>query len=421
MTDRPTNWAGNVVFGPTTLHHPTSVDEVRRIVAGSDRVRALGSGHSFNTIADTTGDQISLAELPSLMRIDGERSTVTVGAGVRYGELAPHLHQAGYALHNLGSLPHIGIAGATATGTHGSGATNGNLATAVRALELVTADGDVVTLKQRDDDFAGAVVGLGMLGIVTAVTLAIEPTFDIAQYVYDDLSLAQFAEHCDAIMSAAYSVSVFTDWRAPVMNQVWVKHRTEATTPWHIGTDARLMGALVADGPRHPVPGVDPAACTVQDGVAGPWHDRLPHFRLDFTPSSGDELQSEYFVSRESAVAAVTAISSIAHLIAPVLQICELRTIAADELWLSPAYSRDSFAIHFTWISDIARVTPVLVAIEEQLAPVDARPHWGKVFEMNADVVRSRYQRMPDFSALVARYDPMGKFRNPFVDRFVPR
>jgi xylitol oxidase len=355
-----------------------------------------------------------------LLHIDVERSTVTVGGGVRYGELAPQLHLAGYALHNLGSLPHICIAGATATGTHGSGAANGNLATAVRALELVTAGGDVLTLDMGDDDFAGAVVALGMLGIVTSVTLAIEPTVAVAQYVYDDLSLAQFTAHLDATMSAAYSVSVFTDWRGPVMNQVWMKHRIDAMVPGQFGTGPRFMDASLADGPRHPVPGVDPAACTEQDGVPGPWHERLPHFRLDFTPSSGDELQSEYFVTRDTAVAALTAISSIAHLISPVLQICELRTIAADELWLSPAYGRASFAIHFTWISDIAAVAPALIAIEEQLAPFAARPHWGKVFEMNPDIVRGRYERMPDFSTLVGRFDPTGKFRNAFVDTFVP-
>ena len=239
MTDRPTNWAGNVVFSPANLHHPTSTDELQRIVATSARARALGSGHSFNPIADTDGDQVSLTGMPPLLHIDAEQSTVTVGGGVRYGELAPALHRAGYALHNLGSLPHICIAGATATGTHGSGVTNGNLATAVRALELVTANGDVVTIEKGDHDFAGAVVALGMLGIETSVTLAIEPTFTVAQYVYDDLSLAAFTAHLDETMSAAYSVSVFTDWRGPVMNQVWVKHRIDGT-PGGLGTGAHV-------------------------------------------------------------------------------------------------------------------------------------------------------------------------------------
>jgi alditol oxidase len=415
MTDRPTNWAGNVVFRAARLHHPTSLDDVRRIVTSSEHVRALGSGHSFNPIADTIGDQISLAGMPPLLNIDAERSTVTVGGGVRYGELAPLLHRAGYALHNLGSLPHICIAGATATGTHGSGVTNGNLATAVRALELVTASGDVIAVESGDGDFAGSVVALGMLGIVTSVTLAIEPTFAVAQYVYDNLSLAEFTAHLDATMSAEYSVSVFTDWRGPVMNQVWMKHRVDASKPWQVWGHKQWLDAPVADGARHPVPGVDPAACTEQGGAPGPWYERLPHFRLDFTPRSGDE----YFVPRDAAVAAVTAISSIANVIAPALQICELRTIAADDLWLSPAYGRDSFALHFTWISDMAAVIPALTAIEEQLAPFDARPHWGKVFPMSPDVVRSRYERLPEFSELAARFDPTGKFRNEFVDRYV--
>jgi xylitol oxidase len=422
MRDPRMNWARNITFGARRLHRPTSVDELRRVVVGAPKLRALGTAHSFNTIADSPGDQVSVADLPPLLRIDAERSTVTVGAGVRYGELAQYLHREGYALHNLGSLPHISVAGACATGTHGSGVTNGNLATAVRAIEMVTASGDLIALDRDSGDFLGAVVALGMLGIVTSMTLDVEPTYDVAQYVYDDLPLRELQAHLDEILSAAYSVSAFTDWRAPLINAVWLKHRVGSpgadSTPGR-NPEAEWMGARLADGPRHPVPGMPVGNCTQQLGVPGPWHERLPHFRLDFTPSNGEELQSEYFVARSHAREALDALNGIRELIAPVLQIAEIRTIAADELWISPCCGRDSVAMHFTWIQDDDAVAPVLAAIEEQLAPFDARPHWGKVFGTSPDVVRSLYDRLPDFSALAARHDPAGKFRNDFVDRYI--
>jgi xylitol oxidase len=421
MRDPRMNWARNITFGAPRLHRPTSVDELRRVVAGAPKLRALGTAHSFNTIADSPGDQVSVADLPPVLRIDVERSTVTVGAGVRYGELAQHLQREGYALHNLGSLPHISVAGACATGTHGSGVTNGNLATAVRAIEMVTASGDLVALDRDSNQFSGAVVALGMLGIVTTMTLDVEPTYNVAQYVYDDLPLRELQAHLDEALSAAYSVSAFTDWRAPLINGVWLKHRvgSPGADPSH-HPQPRWMGATLADGPRHPVPGMPVANCTQQLGVPGPWHERLPHFRLDFTPSNGEELQSEYFVARAQAGEALDALDGIRELIAPVLQIAEFRTIAADELWISPCYGRDSLALHFTWIHDDDAVAPVLAAVEEQLAPFDARPHWGKVFSTSPDVVRSLYSRLADFSGLAARYDPAGKFRNDFIDRYLP-
>jgi xylitol oxidase len=424
MRDQRMNWARNITFAAPDLHRPSSVDELRRLVASAPKIRALGTGHSFNTIADSPGDQVSLADLPSVLRIDAERSTVTVGAGVRYGELAQYLQGAGYALHNLGSLPHICIAGACATGTHGSGVTNGNLATAVRAIEMVTASGDLITLDRDTDDdaFSGAVVALGMLGIATSMTLDIEPTYDVAQYVYDNLPFSELQDHPDETLSAAYSVSVFTDWRGPLMNAVWLKNRVGSPTtpnPAHQPPPMEWFGATLADGPRHPVPGMPVANCTQQLGVPGPWHERLPHFRLDFTPSNGEELQSEYFVARTSARGALDALNSIRDRIAPVLQIAEIRTIAADELWLSECYGRASLAMHFTWVKDYDAVAPVLTAIEEQLSPFAARPHWGKVFTTSSDLVRSCYDRLSDFTALAAHYDPTGKFRNDFVDQFI--
>ncbi|WFE29697.1 FAD-binding protein [Solwaraspora sp. WMMD791] len=418
MAAAVTNWAGNVTFAARQVHRPGSVDELRRIVAGADRLRVLGTGHSFNRLADTDGDLVSLANLPTEVTIDAASSTVTAGGGIRYGELAGHLHAHGYALHNLASLPHISVAGACATATHGSGRRNGNLATAVRALELVTAGGDLVRLDHTHPDFAGAVVSLGGLGVVTSVTLAIQPSFDVAQYVYEGLTRESLVAHWQQIAASGWSVSLFTDWSSTDVDQVWVKRRTDGdATP----VDADGWGLTAADGPRHPVPGMPAENCTSQLGVAGPWHNRLPHFRLDFTPSSGAELQSEYLVPAGDVVAAFDAVAGLRERIAPVLQVCEIRTVAADELWLSMNYRRDAVAIHFTWVADTAAVLPVVTAVEQALAPYAPRPHWGKLFTVDADVLAGRYERWSDFADLLVRYDPAGVFHNDFLDRYFPR
>jgi xylitol oxidase len=417
---RLTNWAGNITFDARRLHRPATLDELRDVVAGTDRLRVLGSGHSFNRITDTAGDLVSLRDLPPTIDIDADRRTVTVGGGLRYGDIVARLHEQGWALHNLASLPHISVAGAVATATHGSGDRNGNLATAVSALEMVTADGDVVRASRAEDGdrFAGMVVALGALGVVTSLTLDLVPAFDVRQWVYDDLPFDAFNTHVDEIFASAYSVSLFTDWTAPRFMMAWLKRRVDGQEAGAV--PERWMGATLADGPRHPVPGVSPEYCTEQGGVPGPSHARLPHFRLEFTPSTGEELQSEYMVPREGAVEAVEAVYRAREVLAPVLQTCELRTVAADDLWLSLNHRRDSLGLHFTWIKDDEAVAPAVAALERQLAPLAARPHWGKVFAMEPDVVASRYDRMTDFRNLMGAYDPGGKFRNELIDRYLP-
>ncbi|MEU1126623.1 FAD-binding protein [Streptomyces sp. NPDC005899] len=415
---RRTNWAGNIVFGAQRLRTPASVAELRELVAAGTAVRALGTGHSFNTVADTHGDLVSVAGLPRCVEIDHEASTVTVGGGLRFGELTGTLHRSGFALHNLGSLPHISVAGACATGTHGSGVSNPSLAGAVRALELVTADGALVSLERGEDDFAGAVVSLGALGVVTRLTLDLVPAFDVQQWVYEGLPRTELLGRFDEVMSEAYSVSLFTSWRDDPVDQVWLKRRVTAEGP--LTAPPRWLGAELAEGPRHPVPGMPAVHCT-QQGEAGPWHARLPHFRLEFTPSNGEELQSEYFVARHDAVAAYEALERIRGRFAPLLQIGEIRTVAADELWLSPAQGRDSVAFHFTWVPDTAAVTPVLGEIEEALAPFGARPHWGKVFTTAPGRLRELYDHYADFEGLMGRFDPTGTFRNDFLARLFPR
>lgn len=418
--DRPgpvTNWAGNVTFTAGRVHRPSSVDELRRLVAGAGRVRALGTGHSFSRIADSPGELVSVAGLPPEVTIDPERRRMSVPAGIRYGELVTRLHRAGFGLPSLASLPHISVAGACATGTHGSGDRVGGLATAVSELELVTAAGDLLRLSRSADPdrFGGAVVGLGALGVVTRLTLQLVPAFQVRQYVYDDLPYAVLAQRWPEVFAAGYSVSVFTTWTGRSARQVWLKQRDPAAPP-----AGDWLGARLATGPRHPIPGGSPEHCTTQLGRAGPWYARLPHFRLEFTPSSGRELQSEYLVPRRRAGEALAGLDRIRDRIAPVLQICELRTVAADELWLSPSYQRDSLAIHFTWVADPAAVGRVLPAVEEQLAPLAARPHWGKLFGTSPAALRRCYPRWADFVRLAGELDPGGKFRNPLLDRYLP-
>ena len=413
-----TNWAGNVVFSAADFGAPATVAELQHTVAAADRVRALGSGHSFNRIADTTGRLLSVAGLPAVLDIDSAGAQVEVSGGTRYGELGRALQSAGFALHNTGSLPHISVAGASSTGTHGSGSGNGNLATIVSAVELVTADGDLVALSRDSEGerFNGMVLALGSLGVMTTLTLDLVPTFDIRQDVYEGLPAARLDQHFDEVMSSGYSVSVFTDWKPSGLHVIWRKSRVSGAA---VDADPEWLGARLATVEHNPVPGMPPQNATAQLGQPGPWNERLPHFRLDFTPSSGEELQSEYLLPRHHAAAARQALQEIADLIAPVLMISEFRTVAADDLWLSPSYRTDAIAFHFTWIRDPAAVSPVLTAIEERLAPFGARPHWGKVFNTSPESLDGLYERLPDFRALVTSLDPAGKFRNDFLDRLV--
>jgi xylitol oxidase len=412
MTAPVTNWAGNIPFGASRFHRPDSVPRLQELVAGSRRIRALGSGHSFSPIADTTEDLVSLAGLPPIARIDADTATVTVSAGMRYGDVTGMLNAAGFALPNLASLPNISIAGACSTGTHGSGDGNGALATSVSALELVGADGELRTVHRGDPEFPGSVVALGALGIVTALTLDLVPAFQVRQWVYEGL---RGFDDVEEVLASAYSVSLFTYWAGNGFEQVWVKQRD---------TDPELppswLGATRADGPRHMERGVDPAHCTEQLGVAGPWNERLPHFRLEFVPNRGDELQSEYLLPRTSLVDALGALDRIRHTVAPVLQESEIRSIAADDLWLSLAHERDSAAVHFTWVADAAAVLPVVAAVEAVLEPFGARPHWGKIFGIEPDAVRALWPRLPDMERLLHRHDPAGKFRNAMLDRYLP-
>jgi xylitol oxidase len=406
MMSEQRNWADNIRFGTTRLHHPETVAQVQEVVRGSRNVRVLGSRHSFSAIADSSGDLIALDRLAPVLEIDAARHTATVAAGITYDRLCRQLHEAGYALHNTASLPHITLAGACATATHGSGDRNGILATCVAALEFVAADGTVVSLSREEhpERFTGAVVSLGALGVVTRLTLNLLPTFRMRQEVYERLPLSSLEAH-------------FTDWRSDWVNQIWIKRVVTDETPAALAPD--FYGAAPATADLHPLPSADGGVCTAQMGVAGPWHERLPHFRMAALGERGEELQSEYFVPRAHAVAALRALNAMREEIASLLQMGEIRSIAADDLWMSPFYRRDCVAFHFTWRKDWERVRHLLPRMEAALAPYEPAPHWGKLFTMPAGAVQARYPKIAEFRALVRTYDPAGKFRNAFLDEYV--
>ncbi len=408
MSAAVTNWAGNITYTAKEVHRPATAGALAELVARSAKVRVLGSGHSFNEIADPGPDGVLLRldALPAEVDVDTAARTVRVGGGVRYAELARRIHAHGLALPNMASLPHISVAGSVATGTHGSGVANGPLAAPVREVELVTADGSAVRIARGDARFDGAVTSLGALGVVTALTLDLEPAFEVEQHLFTELPLAGL--DFETVAAAAYSVSLFTDWRDPGFRQVWLKRRTDQPLP-------EFPWAVPAKVALHPVPGMPAENCTQQFGVPGPWHERLPHFRAEFTPSSGAELQSEYLLPRGHALDALHALERIRETLAPVLQTCEVRTVAPDAQWLGPSHGRDTVALHFTWVEDTRAVLPVVRRLEEALDAFDPRPHWGKVFTAPAAVLRARYPRLDDFRALARELDPSGKFTNAFL------
>ena len=414
--EKLTNWAGNLEYSTQNLYPATSLEQVREFVKKQSSLKVLGTRHCFNNIADSTHNLLSLRAMDKVIALDPAARTVTVEAGMSYGQLCPYLESKGFALHNLASLPHISIAGACSTATHGSGVKNGNLATAASALEIVTAEGELVELSRQKDGetFRGAVVGLGALGAITRVTLDIQPSYMMRQYVYENLPLAQLKEHFDAIESSAYSVSLFTDWQKQRFNEVWIKSRVEAGQAFDATPE--FFGAKLATRNLHPIIELSAENCTEQMGVPGPWYERLPHFRMGFTPSAGKELQSEYFVPREHALEAILAVESLRDQVSPHLMISEIRAIAADDLWMSPCYKQPCITIHFTWKQDWPAVSKVLPVIEKELAPFHARPHWGKLFSTSPATLKSIYARLPEFVQLSKKYDPQGKFHNEFLN-----
>ncbi len=412
------NWAGNLTYHTKNINYPESLDELTSIIKKQKKVKLLGTQHCFSDIADSIFHLISTKKLNKILSIDKIKNTVTVEAGIKYGTLAEYLYKEGYALPNLASLPHISVAGACATATHGSGMNNGNLATQVVGLELVLADGSTKSLsREKDGDiFNAAVVNLGALGAVSKMTLSIEPNFNIRQDVFENLPVDELEKNFESILGAGYSVSLFTDWMNNNVSEVWVKSKLSDKAEFTPRQD--LYGAKPATRNIHPIIELDAINCTDQMGVPGPWHERLPHFKMDFTPSSGKELQAEFFMPMENGLAAFKAINDHGHEWKNNLFISEIRTASADDFWMSTAYQRASFIIHFTWKQQ-ENVYKLIPKVEALLRPFGARPHWGKLFTFDKSYLQSMYPRYHDFVSLTKDFDPNRKFRNDYLDKLL--
>lgn len=405
------NWAGNQTYSSDLVEAPENVAALQQVIRNATKVKPHGSRHSFNTIADTTGTIISLEHFQNISEPDPETQTVTIGGGVRYGELAVKLQESGWALHNLASLPHISVAGAIGTATHGSGHRNGNLSTAVVGLKFVDGRGEVQTFDESNlEELHSRIVHLGALGVIFELTLRIQPTFEIRQTVFENLPFETAIEHLALIGQLGYSVSLFTRWSGPIFEQVWLKSERDLPVP------SDVLGAKPASRKLHPLAELPAENCTDQLGVVGPWHERLAHFKMEFTPSAGEELQSEYFVSLEDAPAALATLSALATYLEPLVFVTEIRFIAADSLPMSPAYQRDVVGIHFTWKPLWDEVKPMLLTIESLLAPFNPCPHFGKLFMLPAERIHEAYPRLSAFAEIAAKHDPEGTFRNEFLD-----
>jgi len=404
------NWAGTYTYTASAVVHARTVDDVRRAVLGGGPVRAVGTRHSFNDLADTTGTLISVSGLDPDPVLDPAARTVTVGAGATYGALAAWLEARGWALATLPSVPDVTIGGAIATGTHGSGAGRQVLSAAVAGLRYVDATGTVREAGRGDPGFAGLPVGLGAFGIVTRVTLDVEPSYLIRQDVYAGLPWARVLADLESIMSAAYSVSLFTSWLGDSVQHAWVKRRVAGPDD---AVPAGFFGARLAGGP---VRLGDAAAENLTPvGVAGPWLRGLPHFLPGGVPSAGDEIQTEFFVPMSQGAAALEAVRGLRKKLARVLLVSEVRAVAADDLWLSPASGRATLALQITWGHNARKVIGLLPGLQEALAPFGARPHWGTVWRrFSLDPV---HPKLADARELFERLDPGGTFSNDHLRR----
>ncbi len=409
------NWARNLEFSAGEFLEINSISQLQEVINNSDKVKVLGTGHSFSPIADTSGSLISIKKLDPEIHIDSKMQTVSVSAGTSYAQLARYLEANGWALENLASLGEITVAGAIMTGTHGSGSSNTVLSNAVVEIEMILASGEKLLLNQQNlEEFNGFIVSFGALAVFTRLKLKIVKSFSIKQIVYENITSKSVSEYFDEIFDNAYSVSYFNSWAKNSTGQIWMKFLSDKDTST---LPKNAFGGNLAVANQHPVKVNDPSTCTEQMGAPGKWLYRLPHFKLDSSPASGDEVQTEYLVDRKYVKEYIEELSLIGDEIADKVYATEIRTIKADNLWLSGAYERPTVGFHFTWKKS-ADIETFLPKIEQILGQNGGRPHWGKLFSTNKNQLITRYPKFSNFQQLLKKYDPDGKFRNQFIDRY---
>jgi xylitol oxidase len=406
------NWSHTVSFSSSEVARPRDLDELRSVVAASERVRALGTRHSFNRVGDTVGTHVLLDAMPRHLVVSADRSEVTCDAATTHAELSTALAAHGLALPNLCSSPHLGVVGAVQTGAHGSGVDQPALAAHVTRLELVDGTGALRTVAAGDPDLDAVSVGLGAFGVVHRITQRVVPAFEMSQTVDLDLGWDALLPHLHEVAASAYSVSLFTRYDDRGATQVWRKHRLGDPEV----LDLRDLGARPATETLHPLPASGAQDVTPQLGVPGPSHERLPHVHPDVCPRFGSEIQSEYLLDAARALEAIEALRGLADRLDPLLAIAEIRHVGADSAWLSPSGGRDSVALHFTWQRLPEELGELLPVVEAALLPLGARPHWGKAFACSPHDLRAAYPRIEEWGALVGAYDPERRFRNDLVD-----
>jgi len=409
------NWAGNLTFSGKEYIEVDSISRLQSVVSKASGVKVLGTGHSFSDIADTTQTQISIKNLSNEIEIDSIKKVALVPAGMQYADVCRYLEKRGWALFNTASLGEITVAGAILTGTHGSGSYNPILSDCVEGIEMVLASGEIFNLLREDSkEFSGFVVSLGALGVFTKLKLKIVESFSIKQFIYENIGMQSIAENFEAIFDKAYSVSYFSNWEKNTTGQIWMKflddnNLAELPSVW--------LGGNIANANQHPVKTNDPSPCTDQMGVSGKWLYRLPHFKLDCSPASGDEVQTEYLVNRTYVREYIAGLSNIGDEIAARVYATEIRTIKSDDLWLSGAHGRQTVGFHFTWKKSDS-LHKFLPKVEEILGEHDGRPHWGKLFSTPRENLMGRYPKYSHFEELLKKYDPDKKFRNSFINRY---
>jgi xylitol oxidase len=437
---------------------PATIEELQRAVKDADKVRIYSPHRSFATVVDTDGVLICLDEITwddSILQIDAHKRRVTCSAFMTCSDLAAYLEQQGWALQNLPSSLNISMAGAVIAGAHGSGDSCSMLATSVEAVDYVDADGCLVATTERDlpssslgaaADPALQALMLGSLGVLVQLTLRIEPRFHIRQDVYLNIPWKSYwkeaptftgtgntfqpatfdeAALIDDVFAEAYSVSVFVgDWGSDYISQAWFKRKVPIAHDGHSGTlppaARELFGGRLSSMTVHPIPSESGGACTAQGEPAASSPFRLPHFNTSTsTAQRDDQLFSEYFLPREHAVDALRALRAIAIIIQPVLKVSELRSVSADEFWMSPHYRRPSFAISFVWSCNVKSAIKTLLHIERALMPFAPRPNWGSLFISFGPEIPLSLPSSAKYRSLLVSLDPTGKFRSHYVNRFV--